>query len=144
MGGALRFVAHRRNDMRFSVLIFGLVALVLAGCSDSTASNTSRTAARSPEQIAAGADLYAANCAACHGGDLRGTERGPSHLSEVYEPNHHGDVAFALAARRGVSAHHWSFGSMPPIDGLTDADLDSIVAFVRDAQEREGFEPYPP
>jgi len=37
-----------------------------------------------------------------------------------------------------------SFGRCPPVGGLTDADLDSIVAFVREAQEREGFEPYPP
>jgi hypothetical protein len=33
---------------------------------------------------------------------------------------------------------------MPVIEGLSDADVEAIVAFVRDAQGREGFEPYPP
>jgi ubiquinol-cytochrome c reductase cytochrome c subunit len=35
------------------------------------------------EPATAGADLYAANCASCHGSDLRGTQEGPSHLSVV-------------------------------------------------------------
>jgi hypothetical protein len=33
---------------------------------------------------------------------------------------------------------------MPAIEGLSDADVATIVAFVRDGQRREGFEPYPP
>jgi hypothetical protein len=62
----------------------------------------------------------------------------------VYEPNHHGDAAFVLAARNGVRQHHWPYGDMPPIPGLADDDLASIVAFVRDQQRIHGFEPYPP
>ena len=130
--------------MRFPLLVFGFVTLVLTGCAGSPSSDGSETPVRDPEQVAVGAELYLAKCAACHGEDLRGTDQGPSHLSEVYEPNHHSDVAFVLAARRGVSPHHWSFGPMPPIGGLSDSELDAIVSFVRDAQDREGFEPYPP
>ena len=88
--------------------------------------------------------MYQASCAQCHGVDLRGTNEGPSHLSEIYEPNHHADVAFLLAVRRGTPAHHWSFGAMAPVDGLTDEDVEAIVAFVREQQRIEGFEPYPP
>ena len=33
---------------------------------------------------------------------------------------------------------------MPVIEGLSDADVEAIVAYVRDTQRREGFEPYPP
>jgi mono/diheme cytochrome c family protein len=96
------------------------------------------------ELVAAGSELYAASCAECHGEDLRGTDRGPSHLSVVYEPGHHADGAFLLAVRRGVPAHHWDFGPMPPVDGLSDDDVAAIVAFVREQQRMEGFEPYPP
>ena len=88
--------------------------------------------------------LYQANCAECHGADLRGTDKGPGHLSVVYEPNHHGDAAFALAVYSGVRQHHWPFGDMAPVEGLDDDDIARIVAFVRENQRVSGFEPYPP
>ncbi len=94
--------------------------------------------------MAAGAVLYEANCAECHGADLRGTDRGPSHLSEVYVPSHHGDGAFQVAVVAGSPQHHWKFGRMPPIAGLSEADIEAIIAFVREQQRVEGFEPYPP
>jgi mono/diheme cytochrome c family protein len=97
-----------------------------------------------PELVATGADLYAVNCAECHGADLRGTDKGPSHLSILYEPGHHADGAFLFAVTRGVQPHHWSFGAMPPIEGLTTKDAEAIVAYVREQQRLEGFEPYPP
>ncbi len=97
-----------------------------------------------PELVAAGADLYAANCSECHGEDLRGTDKGPSHLSILYEPGHHADGAFLFAVTRGVQPHHWSYGAMPPIEGLTTEDVEAIVAYVREQQRLEGFEPYPP
>ncbi len=103
--------------------------------------------AGSPERSAASQDgsaLYASSCASCHGSDLRGTDEGPSHLSIVYEPNHHGDDSFRSAIRNGAGQHHWNFGDMEPIDGLDDTEIDAIIAFVRSEQEREGFESYPP
>lgn len=87
-----------------------------------------------------GAALYSANCASCHGADLRGTDKGPSHLSIVYEPNHHPDDAFRSAIRNGAAQHHWDFGDMPPIEGLADDEVEAIIAFVRAEQESEGFE----
>ena len=91
-----------------------------------------------------GATLYAANCALCHGTDLRGTEIGPSQLSMVYEPGHHPDDSFRAAIRNGVTPHHWQFGPMPPVAGLDDDEIDAIITYIRDTQQREGFEPYPP
>lgn len=88
----------------------------------------------------AGARLYAEQCASCHGDDLRGTDEGPSHLSRVYEPDHHGDDAFRSAIRKGAPQHHWPFGDMPAIPELDDDEIDEIIAFVRAVQEREGFE----
>ena len=97
-----------------------------------------------PVLVAEGDVLYQENCGACHGSDLRGTDIGPSHLSVVYNPDHHGDAAFALAALNGVRSHHWDFGDMAPVPGLSQEDMDRIVAFVRENQRIEGFEPYPP
>jgi mono/diheme cytochrome c family protein len=99
---------------------------------------------QAPELVATGADLNAANCAECHGEDLQGTDKGPSHLSILYEPGHHADGAFMLAVTQGVQPHHWNFGAMPRIEGLPTEDLEAIVAFVREQQRLEGFEPYPP
>lgn len=101
------------------------------------------TASPSAELTEVGAGLYEANCAQCHGAELRGTAQGPSLLSVVYEPNHHSDAAFLLAVTQGVQPHHWDFGPMPPIPGLTAEDVAAIVSFVRDRQQTEGFEPYP-
>jgi len=48
-----------------------------------------------------GASVHAAGCAQCHGGDLAGTERGPSLLDPVCGPEQFTDVAFADAIRPG-------------------------------------------
>lgn len=127
-----------RAKRHLSVFLAAIVAFLLASCGGVEVAQTFEGDA------AAGETLYQANCASCHGSDLRGTDRGPSHLSVVYEPSHHGDAAFLLAVRQGVREHHWDFGDMPPIDGLGDDDVAAITAYVRTVQEREGFEPYPP
>jgi mono/diheme cytochrome c family protein len=97
-----------------------------------------------PELVAAGEALYFATCAECHGGDLRGTDLGPSHLSIVYAPNHHTDFAFVQAIKFGSQQHHWPYGPMEPIPGLSDEQIAAIIAFVRENQRVEGFETYPP
>ena len=97
-----------------------------------------------PALVAEGEVLYGANCAACHGSDLRGTELGPPQLSVVYQPGHHPDESYVRAVLSGVPAHHWGFGDMAPISGLTQDDIARITAFVREKQRIEGFEPYPP
>ena len=120
------------------------VAVVGFGENSSSIGVASELPTQDPDLVAAGEPLYQAGCASCHGTDLRGTDLGPSHLSVVYEPNHHGDAAFVLAAQNGVRAHHWPFGDMPPVPGLTEQELEAVVAFVREHQRIEGFEPYPP
>ncbi|MDH3190021.1 MAG: cytochrome c [Acidimicrobiia bacterium] len=123
--------------------VFALtLSLLVAACGGGSSEADIPT--QDPDLVAVGADLYAANCAECHGTDLRGTDKGPSHLSEVYEPNHHADGAFLFAVQAGSRGHHWSFGDMPPVGGLSTEDVEAIVAFVREQQRIEGFEPYPP
>ena len=87
-----------------------------------------------------GAEVYQQFCAECHGVDLRGTDKGPSQLSIVYEPNHHGDYAYRVAIREGTREHHWWFGDMPPVEGISDLEIEKVISFIRAEQERLGFE----
>jgi mono/diheme cytochrome c family protein len=121
--------------VRRPVAVVALVALVGACGSDEPQSGTSSSA-----DPVRGAEVYAAGCASCHGADLRGTDKGPSHLSIVYEPSHHGDASFRNAIANGSPQHHWEFGDMEPVEGLSDGDVEAVIAFVRAEQERLGFE----
>jgi len=94
---------------------------------------------RDPTVVAAGEGLFSASCAVCHGADLKGTDTGPPLLFPTYAPNHHGDEAFQQAVALGVPPHHWTFGPMPPVAGLSRDDVAMIVAYVRTAQESEGI-----
>ena len=83
--------------------------------------------------------LFAENCASCHGADLKGTKKGPAMLHRVYEPSHHGDISFQFAVQNGVGAHHWPFGDMPAVPGLTPDDVAHIIAYVRGEQVKAGI-----
>lgn len=129
-----------------AVGVLGLFGL-LTGCGSSgaaPAADGSTPAAGAATGEPDGAALYQAKCASCHGADLRGTKTGPSHLSVVYEPSHHGDDGFRSAIANGAQQHHWNFGNMPPVTGLSTGEVDAIIAYVREVQVREGFESYPP
>ena len=87
-----------------------------------------------------GQQAFGAICAACHGPNAGGLEgKGPPLVHRLYVPGHHGDMAIRMAAQRGVQSHHWRFGNMPPIEGLTDADLTDIIAFIRAVQRANGL-----
>ncbi|WP_417462934.1 c-type cytochrome [Kordiimonas sp.] len=87
-----------------------------------------------------GAVAYAENCAACHGINAAGQEGvAPPLVHKIYEPSHHGDRAFFMAALNGVRAHHWPFGNMPPVEGVTQQDVASIVEYVRALQRANGI-----
>jgi len=92
----------------------------------------------------AGKALFKGNCARCHGPQANGTNLGPPFVNDIYNPGHHPDEAFFFAARNGVRAHHWPFGNMPPVAGITDAELAAIVKYVRELQEANGirFKPH--
>jgi len=96
--------------------------------------------AKFTEQEQMGNRAYDAVCAACHGANGQGQEGvAPPLVHRIYEPNHHGDMAFVLAAQNGVQAHHWKFGNMPPVEGVTKADVLNIVAYVRALQRENGI-----
>ena len=89
---------------------------------------------------AKGKGLFVQKCASCHGVDLKGGDSGPSFLHRVYEPSHHGDAAFQNAVANGVRAHHWKFGNMPPVAGLTPDDVAHITAYIRMEQRKVGID----
>ncbi|MFT7448634.1 MAG: mono/diheme cytochrome c family protein [Glaciecola sp.] len=97
-----------------------------------------------PETFSTNAEIgklaFDAKCAACHGANAAGQDGvAPPLVHKIYEPNHHGDASFLLAAKNGVRAHHWRFGNMPPVEGLTDGDVKMIVAYVRELQRANGI-----
>lgn len=116
-----------------------LAALLVIGCSSAQPSEE-RTLPSGPFDGVTGAELYAQACAGCHGGDLRGTDQGPPFLDQIYEPGHHPDIAFVAAAMMGARSHHWDFGNMPAIDGLTEQQALVIVEFIRSEQRVAGIQ----
>lgn len=92
------------------------------------------------ENARLGQRVFDAKCAACHGVNAAGRNgAGPPLVHRIYEPSHHGDAAFLLAARNGVRAHHWDFGNMLPVEGITDAEIGYVTRYVRELQAANGI-----
>lgn len=109
----------------WAVVALGALALVgAAGCG-----------AQGPD----GGELFAANCAACHGGRADGTDVGPPLVHRLYVPGHHSDAAFQSAVKNGVFAHHWDFGDMPAVAGVSEEEVAAIVGYVRGLQREAGL-----
>ncbi len=112
-----------------------LLVLLLAACATTQVSGPGSAEG----DAAAGEIVYDQHCASCHGARGGGSAQGPALVDATYRPSRHADFAFFAAVRNGVRAHHWDFGPMPPIDGLTDDDVTDIVAYVRQLQEGAGI-----
>lgn len=97
-----------------------------------------------PETFSANAQVgklgFDGKCAVCHGANAVGQAGvAPPLVHKIYEPNHHGDESFQRAAALGVQSHHWSFGNMPPVSGVTRGDMKMIVAYIRELQRANGI-----
>jgi cytochrome c len=83
---------------------------------------------------------FDAKCSACHGVNAAGQDGvAPPLVHIIYEPSHHGDDAFQRAAAMGVRAHHWPFGDMPPVEGVTRGEVTMIIAYIRELQRANGI-----
>ena len=82
----------------------------------------------------AGEKLFSANCSMCHGANASGTSQGPPLVHQIYEPGHHGNASFVIAVARGVRAHHWDFGNMPAVEGLSLDEINQVICYVRELQ----------
>lgn len=112
----------------------------MAGVADGAPIVVPQVPASFTQEAEMGARAFKAKCAACHGENAAGIRgAAPPLVHKIYEPSHHGDFAFVLAVKNGVRAHHWPFGDMPPVAGLTEADVATIVAYVRALQRENGI-----
>ena len=98
-----------------------------------------------PENLSSDAGIgkraFDSVCASCHGQNAAGRNGvAPPLVHRIYEPSHHADEAFQRAVQNGVRAHHWNFGNMPQIEGLTRADVQYITRYVRELQRANGIQ----
>ena len=87
----------------------------------------------------AGRAVFSANCALCHGEDAAGTGLGPPLVHRIYEPGHHPDASIRLAALSGVQQHHWTFGDMPAVAGVSNDEIEQVICYVRELQRADGI-----
>ena len=137
------WTAARGPNSRLWKLFPGLIAAIfISGCDDWGGEQARQRLHLPPYgfegDARSGRTLYVAHCSECHGDNGRGTAQGPPLVDRVYRPSHHPDEAFHLAVAKGVKRHHWNFGDMPPVSGLTPEEVAHIAAFVRLEQSREG------
>ncbi|MEP6887126.1 MAG: c-type cytochrome [Nitrospirales bacterium] len=120
-------------------LIVSVLCSALLAVSVFAAPVAQSAASKLPAEFQPGEGKFNALCARCHGPEASGTKQGPPLVHKIYEPNHHGDVAFQRAAANGVRAHHWQFGDMPKIEGVKPEDVEQIVKYVRWLQRQAGI-----
>ncbi|EEE35908.1 cytochrome c, class I [Rhodobacteraceae bacterium KLH11] len=89
---------------------------------------------------AIGQRIFENACAACHGSNAVGIEgAGPPLIHVIYESSHHADESFQRAVALGVRSHHWRFGDMPPVEGVTRGDVAMVIDYVREIQRANGI-----
>lgn len=91
-------------------------------------------------QAQIGAQVFEQNCVQCHGVNAAGVDgNGPPLIHKIYEPSHHGDLSFLRAVQFGVRAHHWTFGDMAPVEGVSTRQAGQIVTYIREVQRANGI-----
>ncbi|MCO8127338.1 cytochrome c [Acidimicrobiia bacterium EGI L10123] len=127
---------NRTTSWAIPVVVVALAAVVAVVLVVSGGSSEEPPAPGSPEELALGEEVFEQSCATCHGEGLRGGLAGPPLLHEIYAPDHHPDSAIRAAVAQGVQPHHWDFAAMPPIPDLSEADVDAVIAYIRDTQRQ--------
>lgn len=135
----------KRRNLLIAVILLGAAVIVYRafGTPDQLATGVAMVNVTVPELSETANEGEAAFnrlCASCHGRNAAGQDGvAPPLIHKIYEPGHHGDASFLLAARNGVRAHHWPFGNMPPVEGITDPEIAEIVVYVRELQRANGI-----
>ena len=139
----MRYVRRIVLTTLFSMAIAPLIVACGTDASDSANSSDGGIAAEEaggvPAEHQVGAENFVTHCSECHGVDANGTDQGPPLIHIYYEPNHHPDESFLMAAQVGVRQHHWAFGDMPPVEAVTEADMQPIIDYVRSLQRDAGI-----
>lgn len=128
---------------KYSGLVMIMCVLLLSACDKSNPGQGQKGLFLPPvgfkSNAAQGEALYHDACAHCHGKQGMGSNSGPPLIHKIYEPSHHGDLAFYRAVNKGVQSHHWKFGNMPPVPGVTAEQTAHIVAYIRREQRKAGI-----
>lgn len=136
------FMSTILHNKRFPLMMF-LSILLLSACGQDSGKNPTGGLPIPPKGFVAnvqqGEKLFAQNCASCHGQTALGSDFGPPLMHKVYKADHHADLAFYMAVKNGSQQHHWQFGDMPPIKGVTPEDVGHVVAYIRQMQRRVGL-----
>ena len=121
-----------RRGRPLRVLATTATFVVLAACGSGGESQAT--------DAAAGQEAFETYCISCHGEAGQGTDQGPPLVDIIYEPSHHGDDAFRSAVANGVTPHHWDFGPMPPVPGISDTEVEAVITYIRELQREAGIE----
>lgn len=129
------------KDLLIGLALLSCPAIVFAVFGNSGREAFSEGAMHAAAYSAAevGQIAFAADCAACHGRNAEGTERGPALTQAAYGPAELPDQHFRDAVQKGAPARRHDFGAMPAFPGLPDRRLDQILAFVRELQRARGI-----
>ena len=131
-------------------LVAAFVLLMMMGCGEDSSSQHETTESNGTEQDSTtgpassntartGEELFRTNCSVCHGVDAAGTNQGPPLVDKTYHPGHHPDFSIRNAISKGVKQHHWFFGDMPPVAGVSQDDAEKIICHIRDTQLANGL-----
>lgn len=143
--GRLRAMKKRQRMIMLAVVAwtaFGVVT-ALAILSWTSEEDTGVTVQVTPAALSdvalEGEAVFNATCAECHGPNAAGTNLGPPLIHDIYNPGHHSDQAFYLAAANGVRAHHWPYGDMPAQPQVSRDEVTLIIRYIRELQEANGI-----
>ena len=103
-----------------------VVALVCALTLQAQQAGTEASPANGAKaECARGQEVFASNCASCHGLDGKGTERAPN-LVDGANSHRLSNAQISGIIREGIAA-----GGMPAFHTLSDADIEAIVKYLR-------------
>ena len=139
-----------RIGLPISKLIVAIVILLVIGCGQEGVAQYQTTDSNTTQQVSvtrpalsataqAGEEVFNAHCSLCHGMNAEGTVQGPTLIDSIYKPGHHSDFSIRTAVRQGVRQHHWSFGDMPPVSGVSSDDVEEIICYIREMQQANGI-----
>jgi len=133
----------RLFDNIISLFIISIISVILVACDRLDPEQLrQRQHLPGPDFVAdpvQGAPIFNNNCARCHGNGATGTNQGPPLIHKVYRPGHHADLSFHWAVKDGTKQHHWQFGDMPPVKGVSPEQVGHIIAYIRKEQRNAGI-----
>lgn len=111
--------------IRVFALVVGVVMLLCAACAPGAA-GTAGASSVSPDQMAAGAEIYNNGCKFCHGVDGLGGDRGPAHAGN-------GRLAYTSYMVDRM-LYGYGYKKMPALGGrLDDEQLAAVATYIRNS-----------